>query len=55
MYFTYAVQTVNGNSLEGSSHHRIFFQHLIEVVDRQRIESAVGLRSHAGCSPTPRQ
>lgn len=55
MGFTYAVQTVDGDSLERSPHHRVFFQHLIEVVDRQRVESAVRLRSHAGCSSTPRQ
>lgn len=55
MSFTYAVQTVNGDGLEGSSHHGIFFQHLIEVVNRQRVESTVSLCSHAGCPPTPRQ
>lgn len=52
---TYAVETIDGNSLEGSSHHGIFLQHLIEVVDGQRIESTVSLRSHTGCAPTPRQ
>lgn len=52
MGVTYAVQTVDGYSLKRSPHHGVLFQHLIEVVDRQRVESAVRLRSHAGCSPT---
>lgn len=31
--FTYPVQTIDGHSFEGSSHHRIFLQHLVEVVN----------------------
>lgn len=52
---TYAVETIDGNGLEGSPHHGIFLQHLIEVVNRQRVKSTVSLCSHAGRAPTPRQ
>lgn len=54
-YLTYSVQTVNGNGLEGSSHHGVLLQHLIEVIHRQRVEPTVSFRSHAGRSPAPRQ
>lgn len=47
---TNAVQSVNGDSFKSTSHHGVLFQHLIEMVNRKREESAVGVRSHTGRS-----
>lgn len=46
---TDAVQSVNGDGFKSTSHHGVLFQHLIEMVDREGEESAVGVCTHA-CS-----
>lgn len=48
---TDAVQSVDGDGLEGAAHHGVLLQHLVEVVDGQREESAVRVGTNAGCSP----
>lgn len=48
---TDAVQSVNGDGFKSAPHHRVLLQHLVEMVDRQREESTVGVRTHAGGSP----
>lgn len=45
---TDAVQPVDGDRLEGPSHHGILLQHLVEVVHGQRVQAAVGVGPHAG-------
>ncbi len=46
---TDAVQSVDGDCFESTSHHGVLLQHLIEMVDREGEESAVGVCTHA-CS-----
>lgn len=48
---TYPVQSVNGNRLKGPPHHGILFQHLVEIVHRERVQATVGVRSHTGRPP----
>lgn len=52
---TYAVQPVHGHCLEGPAHHGVLLQHLVEVVHGEGVEAAVGVCSHAGRAPAPRQ
>lgn len=54
-FLTNTVQPVQGNSLKGPSHHRILFQHLIEVVHRQRVQTTVCVCSNTSCPSAPRQ
>lgn len=48
---TDAVQPVDGDGLEGAAHHGVLLQHLVEVVDGKREESAVRVGTNAGRSP----
>lgn len=52
---TDAVQAVQRHGLEGPPHHGILLQHLVEVVHRQRVQSAVVVGAHAGRAPAARQ
>lgn len=52
---TDAAQPVHGHSLEGPAHHGERLQHGVEVVHAERVEAAVGVGSHAGRAPAPRQ
>lgn len=52
---TYAVEPVDGHGLEGASHHGVLLQHLVEMVDRQREEAAVGVGPDAGSAAAFRQ
>lgn len=54
-FLTNTVQPVQGNCFKGPSHHGILFQHLIEVVHRQRVQTTVRVCSDAGCPSSPRQ
>lgn len=44
---TDAVQSVDGDGLKSAAHHGVLFQHLIEMVDGEGEESAVGVCPHA--------
>lgn len=46
---TDTVQSVNGNGFESAPHHGVLFEHLIEMVNREGEESAVGVCAHT-CS-----
>lgn len=48
---TDAVQPVDGDGLEGAAHHGVLLQHLVEVVDGEREESAVRVGTNASRSP----
>lgn len=48
---TDAVQPVDGDGFEGAAHHGVLLQHLVEVVDGEREEAAVGVGAHAGRAP----
>lgn len=52
---TYSVQSVDGDRLEGPPHHRVLLQHLVEIVNRQRVQSTVGVSSNTGRPSTPGQ
>ena len=54
-FLTNTVQPVQGNGLKGTPHHRILFQHLIEVVHRQWVQTTVRVCSDTGCPPASRQ
>lgn len=48
---TDAVQPVDGDSFEGASHHGVLLQNLVEVVDGEGEESAVGVCANTRRSP----
>lgn len=48
---TDAVQPVDGDGFKGAAHHWVLLQHLVEVVDGEREESAVRVGAHAGRPP----
>ena len=48
---TDAVQSVDSDGLEGPPHHGVLLQHLVEVVNGEGEEAAVGVGPHTGCSP----
>lgn len=52
---TYSIKAVDGYGLERSPHHGVLLQYFIEVVHGERVQSAVGVRPHAGGSSSTGQ
>lgn len=48
---TDAVQSVDGDRFKGASHHGVLLEDLVEVVNGQGEEAAVGVCTHA-CRPS---
>jgi len=47
---TYPVKSIDCHRFKGPSHHGVLFQHLIEVVHRERIQATVRVCSYTGSS-----
>lgn len=52
---TDAVQAVDSDGLEGASHHRVFLQHFVKMVDGEREEAAVRVGADASRATSFRQ